>query len=425
MDNVYIVGTGMIRFQKMPEKSVKQMAVETFQALMKDATIEKKDIEAAFFANCGWGMQVDPDKGMPVGQHCIRGQVALLPAGIEGIPIMNVENACASGSNAIHGAWMSIKAGVYDLVMAIGVEKVYFPEHRQRMFDGFLSGTDVEVTAKMIEAMKAQARKKAEEEAKKSGNKAVKEKQRSSFMDIYATGARMHMDKYGSTQKQLATIAAKNHFHGSLNPMSQYQNDMTVQEVLDDTPVAYPLTRAMCAPMGDGAAAVLLCSEKMKDKLGVDARPVKIRASAIQSGRMNRPDGMGLGERLSKRAYELAGLGPKEINVAEVHDATAYGEMIQAEELGFAKEGEGGVLAESGATKIGGSLPINPSGGLECRGHPIGATGVAQIVELVTQLRGEAGKRQVEGAKIAMAENGGGFLGFEEAAMSIHILEKV
>jgi len=422
MENVYIVGAGMIRFAKYPEKSIKQMAGEALAALLSDQPVKKEEIEAAWFANAGWGMDADPEKGRPVGQHCIRGQVALLPSGIQGIPIMNVENACAGGSNALHGAWMSIRAGLYDLVMAMGVEKLYFPEYRQRMFDGFLSGTDVEVTLKMIEMMKAQARKKAEEEAKKEGQAPPQEKQRSSFMDIYATGARMHMKKYGSTQKQLAAIAAKNHFHGSLNPMAQYQNDMTVEEVLNDIPVAYPLTRAMCAPMGDGAAAVLLCSEKMKNRLGAKARPVKILASVILSGRLNRPDGKGLGERLSERAYAMAGLGPAEIQVAEVHDATAFGELAQSEELGFAKPGEGGRLAESGATKLGGKLPINPSGGLECRGHPIGATGVAQIVELVTQLRGEAGKRQVEGARVALAENGGGFIGTEEAAMSIHIL---
>jgi acetyl-CoA acetyltransferase len=174
--------------------------------------------------------------------------------------------------------------------------------------------------------------------------------------------------------------------------------------------------------MGDGAAAVLLCSEKMKNKLGAKARPIKVLASAILSGRLNRPDGKGLGERLSERAYAMAGLGPPDIQVAEVHDATAFGELAQSEELGFAQPGEGGVLAESGATRLGGKLPINPSGGLECRGHPIGATGAAQIVELVTQLRGEAGQRQVEGARVALAENGGGFIGTEEAAMSIHIL---
>ena len=161
MENVYIVGAGMIKFQKMPEKNIKQMTIDVLAALMEDAPVEKDAIESIYFSNSGWGMQVDPEKGMPVGQHCIRGEVALLPAGIEGIPIMNVENACASGSNAVHGAYLAIKAGAYDFVMAMGVEKVYFPENRQRMFDGFLSGTDVEFTVKIIEAMKKEARKKA------------------------------------------------------------------------------------------------------------------------------------------------------------------------------------------------------------------------------------------------------------------------
>lgn len=424
MENIYIVGAGMIKFAKHPEKGVKQMTVEALGSLLEDVPIKKDDIESAWFSNTGWGMQVDPDKGMPVGQHCIRGEVALLPAGIQGIPIMNVENACASASNAVHGAWMSIKAGLYDLVLAIGSEKVFFPDHKKRMFDGFMAGADVEMVSMIIKAMKEQAKKKAEEESKKSGKAPGKEKQRTAFMDIYATGARAHMKHYGSTQEQLAIIAAKNHFHGSLNPMAQYQNDMTAEEVLADIEVAYPLTRAMCAPIGDGAAAVLLASEKMKKKLGSDARPVKIDASVIISGRMQRPDGKGIGERLSVKAYEAAGVGPEDIDVAEVHDATAFGELSQTEELGFAKKGEGGQLAESGATKLGGKLPINTSGGLECRGHPIGATGIAQIVELVAQLRGEAGKRQVEGAKMALAENGGGFIGTEEAAMSIHILSK-
>jgi len=424
MDEVYIVGAGMIRFEKLPDKSIKQMSMECLEALMGDVPVEKKEVEAAFFGNSGWGMQVEPEKGMPVGQHCIRGQVALLPAGIQGIPVMNLENACAGGSNALHAAWMSVKAGAYDLVLALGIEKLYFPEDRKRMFDGFLSGTDVEFTAKMIEAMKEQARKKAEEVAKQKGEAPAKEKQRSSFMDIYAMGARMHMQKYGSTQHQLAVIASKNHFHGSMNPMAQFQKDMSVEEVLADIPVAYPLTRAMCAPIGDGAAAVILASEKMKNKLGSAARPVKIDASVILSGRFDQPDGRGIGERLAERAYNAAGAGPEDISLAEVHDATAFGELMQSEELGFAKPGEGGVLAESGATRLGGRIPLNPSGGLECRGHPIGATGLGQIVELVTQLRGEAGKRQVENARLALAENGGGFIGTEEAAMSIHILSK-
>ena len=234
----------------------------------------------------------------------------------------------------------------------------------------------------------------------------------------------MHMEKYGTTQKQLAIIASKNHFHGSLNPMAQYQKNMSVEEVLNDVLVAYPLTRSMCAPIGDGSAAVLVCSERYKKKLGSKVKPIRIEASAVLSGRLRSEKEQSVVARLAKRAYEMAGLGPEDIDLAEVHDATAFGELYLTEELGFAQQGEGGILAESGATRLGGKIPVNPSGGLECRGHPIGATGLAQIVELVLQLRGSAGKRQVEGARIALAENGGGFIGTEEAACSIHILSR-
>jgi acetyl-CoA acetyltransferase len=247
---------------------------------------------------------------------------------------------------------------------------------------------------------------------------------RSVFMDAYAMGARWHMSKFGSTQRQLAVICSKNHLHGSLNPLAQYQTTMSMEEVLADKPVAYPLTRAMCAPVGDGAAAAILCSEKYLKRLK-EKRPVRIRASVLGSGMHRDLDGPDIGERLSKQAYDMAGLGPKDINLAELHDATSYGELHQVEAMGFCKLGEGGIFAESGATTLGGSLPINTSGGLECRGHPIGASGLAQIHEVVTQLRGEAGKRQVEGACIGLTENGGGNLGVEEASMTIHIFEKV
>jgi acetyl-CoA acetyltransferase len=232
------------------------------------------------------------------------------------------------------------------------------------------------------------------------------------------------MATYGSTQRQLAEISAKNHFHSSLNPLSQYQKSMTTEEVLNDRPISYPLTRAMCAPVGDGAAAAIVCSkEYLKGLTG--ARPVRVRASVLGSGTDRPIDGVDIGERLSKKAYEVSGIGPGDIGVAEVHDATAYGELHQTEAMGFCPEGEGGILAESGATRLGGRLPINTSGGLESRGHPIGASGLAQIHEIVTQLRGEAGKRQAEGVKIGLAENGGGNIGVEEAAMCVHILEKV
>jgi acetyl-CoA acetyltransferase len=231
------------------------------------------------------------------------------------------------------------------------------------------------------------------------------------------------MSTYGSTQKQLAVICAKNHWHGSLNPMSQYQMDMTMEEVLADKPIAYPLTRAMCAPVGDGAAAAIVCSEDFLKKL-TGARPVRIRASVLGTGSDRGLDGEDIGERLAKEAYKAAGVGPADISLAELHDATAYGELHQTEAMGFCPIG-GGPYAETGVTKLGGKQPVNTSGGLECRGHPIGASGLAQIYEIGVQLRGEAGKRQVEGARLGLAENGGGNIGVEEAAMCIHILEKV
>lgn len=417
MGDVYIIGVGMTKFDRLPDKTVKQLACEALEAVFKDCPVPKERIEAAWFSNSGWGIHQF--------QHCIRGQVAMAPYGIQGIPIMNVENACAGASNALHGAWMAIKAGLYDLVLALGVEKMFNPADKRLTMNAFIAGTDVEVTTKIIEQMREQARQKREQliaEGKLKPDE--KEKERSAFMDIYAMGARLHSAKYGSTQRQLAIIAAKNHNNGALNPLAQYQFPMTVEEVLNDILVAYPLTRAMCAPIGDGAAAAILCSEKFLKTFGSN-RAVKIRASVIQSGMMHGPDKPGIGERCSKRAYEMAGLGPEDIQVAEVHDATAFGELSMYEELGFCSKGEGGSLAESGATHIGGRLPVNPSGGLECRGHPIGATGLAQVYEIVTQLRGEAGKRQVERARIGLTENGGGFMGVEEAAMAIHILEKV
>ncbi len=412
-DDVYILGIGMIRFKKYPEKSIKQLTAEAVQALHDDVRVDPKDIEAAWFSNSGWGMSE--------GQHSIRGQVALTPLGLQGLPVTNVENACAGASTAVHSAWTSVKAGLYDLVLAVGAEKVWFPEDKEKMFEGFASGADVEFVHGMIAAFQADAAKKTKE-AKGGGKE--KEGGHSAFMDIYAMGARMHMKAYGTTQRQLAIIAAKNHYHGSLNPMAQYQMDMTVDEVLEDLKVAYPLTRAMCAPIGDGAAAALLCSERAL-KIFPEARPVRIRASVLASGSLPDSGLEDIGTRLSRKAYEVSGLGPEDMDLAEVHDATAFGELLQYEELGFCPAGEGGPFAESGATKIGGKLPVNTSGGLECRGHPIGASGIAQMCELVLQLRGEAGSRQVEGAKIAMAENGGGFIGMGEAAMCVHILEKV
>lgn len=412
-DNIYVLDVAMTRFAKHPDMSVKQLAAEAVTGLFESSGVDRKHIEAAWFSNSGWGLSQ--------GQHCIRGQVALAPLGIQGIPITNVENACAGGSSALHAAWTAIKAGLYDVVLAVGAEKVWFPEDKKAMFEGFLSGTDVEVSRAMVEMMKADAKKKAE---KAGATGREKKGSHSSFMDIYAMGARMHMEAYGTTQRQLAVIASKNRSNGALNPLAQFQQAMSVDEVLDDVQVAYPLTRAMCAPIGDGSAAALICSERALKRYP-DARPARIRASMLASGSLPGSGLDGISRRLSRAAYDIAGLGPEDIDLVEVHDATAFGELLQCEDLGLCPVGGGGPYAEAGATSLGGKQPVNPSGGLECRGHPIGASGIAQVYELVTQLRGDAGARQVEGARVVMAENGGGFIGIGEAAMCIHILEKV
>jgi acetyl-CoA acyltransferase len=412
MDDVYVIGIGMIRFNKYPQATVTGMAKDAVDLVLKDAGLEKNDIQAAYVSNTFWGMFSN--------QHSIRGEVMLWHMGIDKIPIVNVENACAGASTAFLLGYTAIKAGIHDVVLALGSEKITH-ENKALSLGAYASCMDVEHFDEHIKMF---------EEVSKQIKVAVPEGQtppgegRSIFMDAYAMGTRWHMGKYGSTQRQLAVICAKNHWHGSLNPLSQYQQDMTVEEVLADRPVAWPLTRAMCAPVGDGAAAAILCSASYLKKLK-RARPVKIRAAVLGSGSDRELDGPDIGERLSRQAYEMAGLGPKDIDLAELHDATAYGELHQSEVMGFCPVGEGGIFAETGATKLGGTMPINTSGGLECRGHPIGASGLAQIYEIVHQLRGEAGKRQVEGARVGLTENGGGNIGVEEASMALHILEKV
>ncbi|TFG28210.1 MAG: thiolase family protein [Promethearchaeota archaeon] len=414
-EKVYIIGVGMTKFGKFLDKSIKDLTGEALRSVKEDCKIEFGEIEAAWFSNTGWGMSDDF-------QHSIRGQVALSANGIEKIPINNVENACASGSNAVHGAWTAIKAGLYDCTLAIGAEKVYH-EDRKRMMEGFIAGTDVVKTRKLIEQLKKMERKRKEKLAKKQGTEVVKEKKggHSAFMDLYAMGARNHMKRYGLTQRQLAVVASKNHTNSSMNPLAQYTFPLTVEQVLEDYEVAYPLTRSMCAPVGDGAAAAIICSEKFLKQYPTN-RAVLIRASVLKSGSWTSED---IAKRASTAAYEMSGLGPSDINVAEVHDATAFGEIHQIEQMGFCPIGQGGPFTESGATALDGLIPVNTSGGLLSRGHPIGASGLAQIYELVTQLRGEAGERQVKNPRIALAENGGGNIGPGEAAMCVHIFEKI
>ncbi len=412
MSHVYIIGLGMIRFNKYPEGNVRQMAAEATDLALKDAGLQKKDLQAVYFSNSFWGMFAN--------QHSIRGQVVMRSMGIDQIPVVNVENACAGASTALHLAWQGVKAGACEVALALGSEKITHT-NKALSLGAYATAMDVEnfeIQMKQMEEISNTLKVDIPADQTPPGEG------RSIFMDAYAMGARWHMDRFGTTQAQLALICAKNHWHGSLNPLAQYQDNMSAEAVLADKPIAYPLTRSMCAPVGDGAAAAIVCSEAYLKKL-TTPRPIRIRASVLGSGMDRDIDGEDIGERLVKRAYEAAGVGPEDISLAELHDATAYGELHQTEAMGFCPLGEGGPYAESGATQLGGKQPVNTSGGLECRGHPIGASGLAQIVEIGQQLRGEAGKRQVTGARLGLAENGGGNIGLEEAAMCIHILEKV
>ncbi|MDP1691986.1 MAG: thiolase family protein [Burkholderiaceae bacterium] len=409
MQDVYIVGVGMTPFGRHPDRSEKQLTAQAVEEALVDAACDRKLVGAAFFGNCG--------QGYMQGQHMIRGQVALLPLGLQGIPVMNVENACATASAAFHMALAYIRAGNADIALAVGTEKMYSTD-RAKMFGVFDSGWDLDLaeqTRKGFTAMGADIEPPA-------GSTSVKPY--SPFMDVYAGFARQHMKRYGITQRQLAIIAAKNHAHSVHNPRAQFRASMSADEVLAAPPITYPLTLPMCAPISDGSAAAIVCSEAALSRHGFDRRrAVRVLASVMRSASARHADDLEhhLARLAANDAYEQAGLGPQDIQVAEVHDATAMGELMQTEMLGFCGFGEGGELAASGATRLGGRIPVNPSGGLESKGHPIGATGLGQIFELVGQLRGECGARQVAGARVAMQENGGGIWGIEESAAHIGI----
>ena len=417
MRDVYILAVGMTRFGKHLERSEKSLVAEAFEKTMNDAPgLKISDIGSAWFSNSAWGYFTL--------QFTIRGQVALRPLGIGGIPITNVENACAGASTALHCAFRDVASGMQECSLAIGMEKLY-NEDKAKTFMAYNAGVDVSNMEGHFNALRGIMHGVKLDIPVDDGG-AGAGKTRSAFMDVYANLLRWHMATFGTTQRQLAVIASKNHFHSSMNPNAQFQNTMTVDEVLQGKPVLWPLTVPMCAPVGDGAAAAIVCSKKFLKKLK-STRPVKILASVLGSGTDRRHDQLDLdiGVKLSRQAYEIAGVGPEDIHVAEMHDATAFGELHQYESLGFCKIGEGGPFAESGATKLGGKIPVNTSGGLESRGHPVGASGLGMIHELVTQLRHEAGPRQVEGCSLALGENGGGNIAFEEASMTIHILERM
>lgn len=412
MKDIYIVGVGMTPFGRLLDRSVYDMVGEAVGLALKDAGCAAADIGSAFYGTL--------TNGQFQGQTAIPGPIAMRRLGIEGVPVFTVENACASGSSAFNLAAMALSAGSCDIALAVGAEKMNIPD-KAKMFSAFDGGWDVST----VEQNKATLMAMGDGVVPPPGS--MSERPYSVFMDVYAALCRHHMKTYGTTQRQIAAVAAKNHQHSVHNPLSQYHEPCTIEQVLAAPPISYPLTLLMCSPISDGAAAVVLCNaEGLKRLNGARSRAVRVLASVVQTGgtrRLDEPRKI-VAYLAAVKAYSQAGVSPGDVDVAEVHDATAMGEILNAESLMLAPFGEGGPAAERGDFTVGGRIPINPSGGLESKGHPIGATGLGQIHELVTQLRGEAGKRQVDNARIAIQENGGGLYGIEEAVVAVSIFAR-
>ncbi len=402
-----VAGVGMTTFGKHLEEGLKAIGGQAVTAALADAGLTAADLQAAYVGNAA--------AGLTTGQESIRGQVILRGIGIGKLPVINVENACASASTAVNQAAAMITAGAYDCVLALGVEKLY-NEDKRKTFGAFSGAVDVE----MIQEFMAGLKRQAESAGATSGSSGAGEN-RSMFMDIYASAARSHMERFGTTVEQFAGVSAKNSRHGHLNPRAQFRNELSVEEVLADRMIAEPLTRSMCSPIGDGAAAVILVSPERARQMGI-TKPVHIRSSVLHSGWDRGPGEPDVARLCAAEAYEEAGVGPGDLDVVECHDASAPAELIAYEALGLCADGEGGKLIDAGDTALGGRIPVNTSGGLLRKGHPVGATGIAQIVELTEQLQGRCGDRQVVGASVGLAHNGGGAIGADAAALCVTIL---
>lgn len=376
MREVSVIGVGMTPFAKYRDKSLAEIGWPAVKAAIEDAGVEKKDIEAAYCGSALGGM--------------MSGQRVLKQLGITGLPVTNVENACSSSSSAFRQAYIAVAAGVYDVALVLGVEKL-------TKFGGGtlpLEKEDFEVTHGLV------------------------------MPALYGMRARRYMHDYGLTDEQLAGVAVKAHKHGARNPEAQFRNEVTVEEVMEARRIAEPFTLLHCCPSGDGASAVVIASADKARQYTTN--PVRVACSEVNSGKymtgfrdMTTPE---ITVRGAKQAYEEAAIGPEDVDVAEVHDAFTIAELLYYEALGFCDKGDAAKLLEDGETSIGGRIPVNPSGGLLSKGHPIGATGTAQIAEVVRQLRGQCGDRQVDGAKVALTHcTGGGISGFDHGACSIHM----
>jgi len=379
-DAVLVIGTGAVPFGRHYEMTVATLAAPAILAAIADAGAERKDIEAAY---CGTALG-----GMMAGQRCLK------LIGMTGIPVVNVENACASSATAFRQAWAGIRAGLHEVAVVFGVEKL------TRLSGPLpIEPDDWEGAYGMV------------------------------MPALYAMRARRYMHDRGATAADLAEVAVKARRHGALNEIAQMREPTTVEEVLASRPVADPLTLLQCCPTGDGAAALVLASARAARRFSGAgaARPVRVISSTLVSGRymtgfrdMTSPE---ITKRAAQLAYEAAGLGPEDLDVIETHDAFTVAELIYYEALGLAREGEAVGLLRSGATSLGGRVPVNPGGGLLARGHPVGASGAAQLVEITRQLQGRAGQRQVAGARIGLAHvTGGGISGLDHGAAAIHVL---
>ncbi|MBN2060576.1 MAG: thiolase family protein [Deltaproteobacteria bacterium] len=390
--DVVILGVSMTRIGKFMEKSFKSLATEAVDGVVRDAGLSKNQIQAAYVGNV--------QAGAISNQLVIKGQVWLRAAGIGDIPIVNTNNVCATGGTVINLAWQDVSSGNHDCVLAMGVEKMH-SDDRQECFRWMNSAKDMD------------------EQHERQG-----EVKHGDAIGHFASLALEYMKVFGLTKEQLGKVCEKNHFNASLNPYAQYRKVFTVDEILDSPIIVEPIHRSMCATIADGAAATILCSAEFARRYTSD--PVFIAASILQTAAVEADeDGPSLQERSACQAYERAGLGPADVDVWEIGNPTSFNEIMSYEQLGICKKGEAPSLIEGNETALTGKMPVNPAGGHEGRGHPAAATGVAQITELVWQLRGDSGERQItERPKVCFAQIYGGDLGPEPAACATTIIKR-
>lgn len=376
-NDVYVLGVDMIKFGRFPDRTVPEIGAEAALLALDDAGLGVGDMEALY---CGNLYQASAMVGQRILQHI----------GQTGIPVVNTANACATGATALREGWVAIRAGLYDVVLCVGVEQ---------MGKGLLGG---------------------------GGDGVRKEGMMGSgtMPAVFAEAGMEHSRRYGTTFEQFAKVSVKNHFHSTMNPKARYQIETPLEEVMNAEMISYPNTKLMCSVNVDGSAAAVLISERKLRELG-SKRAVRIRASALTTDPWTdrdlvMPDVNTCTREAARQAYEMAGIGPEDLDLVELHDCFATAEILHYENLGLCGEGEAGKMIDEGATQLGGKIPVNVSGGLLSKGHPLGATGIANVYEVATHLRGEAGKRQVEGAKVGMTHVIG--LG---TACGIHILEAV